>query len=78
MNDITLEYLSTLLKQKICAFYCPFRKEQHMIGKVHVPFCNDNKATKYALLFKDNKFNIKNVGSSKNSNVKGTLQDWVK
>ena len=78
MNGITLEYFSRMLKQKICVFYRLFRKEHDMIGEVHVPFDNEDKAKTHALLFKDNKFNITKCGSSKNSNVKGTLCNWVK
>ena len=50
VNDITLERLSTILKQKICAFFRSFGKEQDTIGEAHVPFDNEYKATRHALL----------------------------
>ena len=62
-----------MLKHNICVFYRPFRKEQDVIGEVYVPFYDEDKATRHALLFKDNKFNVTKFGFSKNSNVKGTL-----
>ena len=54
MNYVTLECLSTILKQNICAFHLPFRKEQDMIGEVHAPFDSKDKAKICALSFKDN------------------------
>ena len=48
-----------------------------MIGELHAPFDNEDKATRHALLFKDNEFNVTKFGSAKNSNVQGTSCDWV-
>ena len=75
MNDVTLEYLSVILQQKICVLF-KLNREKHFLGSIYYS-TDAGKVKRAPLFFKNDEFYWNPNKTDLEYRVKCPVDEWI-